>query len=109
MRAKLKNEAGRKSYSKDALLVHFPAAAQSFGKRAFRYDVLAESKDGGKSKLKRVLSADYHLPVECAVKDYDLAFFRAELKGFGEVRVKVTPYNAFGKAGRSIESGFVKV
>lgn len=104
-----KKESDRKAHLKDALLVKFPAAVQTFEKRAFRYDVLAESKDGKKSKLKRVLSGDYHVPVKCAVKDYDLAFFLSELKGFGEVRVKVTPYNAFGKGGRSIESGFVNI
>lgn len=109
MGVELKKESERKNYMKDALVVKFPAARQTFEKRAFRYDVLVESKTGDKSKLKRVISEDCHRPVKCAVKDYTIAFFLDELKDFGEVRVKVTPYNAFGKAGRALESVFVKV
>ena len=93
----------------DALVVTFPAAPRSYEVRAWRYDVCLERPDGTLLKKKRVLASDFHLPLTAAEHEVKLAFLKKDLPADGEVRVSVTPYECFGKAGRTIVSESIKL
>lgn len=93
----------------NALTVTFPAVPRSYEVRAWRYDVCLERPDGTLLKKKRVLASDFHLPLAAAEQEVKLAFLKKDLPTDGEVRVSVTPYECFGKAGKTIVSEAMKV
>ena len=87
-----------------------PAAVQSFANRVWNYNVFAELKDGNPVVLvRRVLSPDYHLPIEKAVKEFVLPIPVADLPKGKEVRFAVTAVNCFGKFGKALESDYFTV
>ena len=85
-----------------------PAAAQTFANRVWRYDVRVEAKDGKVALTRRVLSPDYHLPLEKAQKSFVLPVPVGDLPKDGEFRFAVTPLNCFGKAGKALTTEYLK-
>ena len=94
----------------DVFNLTVPAAVQTFANRVWRYEVGVETKDGGKVVLtRRVLSPDYHLPLEKAKKSFVLPMPVVDLPQDGDFRFTVTPFNCFGRAGRPLATGDMKV
>ena len=93
----------------DVFRITVPTAVQTFANRAFRYDVCVEAKDGSLALRRRVLSPDYHLPLEKAAKDFVLPMPVDDLPKDGEFRFSVVAINCFGKAGRPLSTGYFKV
>ena len=99
----------RKKVSLPSLVLAFPAAAQTFENRVWRYDVVAEDKQGQQVLVRRVLSPDYHLPLEKAVASVELPIALRDLPLGSSVRFTVTPVESLGKAGAPIVSEYVEV
>ena len=93
----------------DVINLTIPAAVQTFANRAWRYDVRVEAKDGTVKLTRRVLSPDYHLPLEKAQKSFVLPVPVGDLPKDGEFRFAVTPLNCFGKAGKALVTEYLKV
>ncbi|MBO7721635.1 MAG: metallophosphoesterase [Kiritimatiellae bacterium] len=101
-RKKIKVKTGEKPEQAGlpAVRVSFPPATAAG--RVWRYEVKAEKEDGSTVLVKNVLSPDYHLPrVE---KEIKLAFFDRELPADAKLRFSVTPFECYGRAGKSITS-----
>ena len=115
--AELKAERGQHPLSKkkdekgvDVFKLTIPAAAQTFANRVWRYDVFVEQKDGNPVVLtRRILSPDYHLPLEKAVKRVVLPVPVGDLPKDKEFRFAVVPVNCFGKSGKALTTEFLKV
>ena len=101
---------GKSKKGIDVFNLTVPAAVQTFANRVWRYEVGVETKDGGKVVLtRRVLSPDYHLPLEKAKKSFVLPMPVVDLPQDGDFRFTVTPFNCFGRAGRPLATGDMKV
>ena len=109
-KAKLRKRKEGDETEHDVLNVTVPAARQTFANRVWRYDVRIERKDGGALLMtRRVLSPDYHLPLEKAVKEFVLPVPLVDLPKDAEVRFVAIPYNCFGLAGKALAGEWTKV
>ena len=116
-KAKLSTSRGRRKIGKgksekeiDVINLSVPAAQQTFANRVWRYNIQVELKDGGEVMLtRRVLSPDYYLPLEKAVKSFFLPVPVGDLPADKEFRFSVVPANCFGQCGKPLTTDYLKV